>query len=155
MSTDNTAEEQKRLLLEKEGFDFNAFEYENEYSAKAILKAMEAYATQKMGAYKAPVGLKEYLQSEVDRLESAVHGTDQYGYRGAMQNIIRWLQESPTPSPIEKLIGQINADVYLELINDIMWNTWAVKDHPFGREQGEEIMKVLNQWTKSESQNHL
>lgn len=36
-------DEIKKNLLEKEGFDFNAFEFENEFSAKAILKAMNQY----------------------------------------------------------------------------------------------------------------
>ena len=36
----------KEEILDKEGFDFDAFQYDNEYSAKAILKAMEEYANQ-------------------------------------------------------------------------------------------------------------
>lgn len=37
----------------------------------------------------AMVQLKEKLQVVVDSLEDAVHGTDQYGYRGAMENVIK------------------------------------------------------------------
>lgn len=33
--------------------------------------------------------LKEKLQVVVDSLEAAVHGTDQYGYRAAMENVIK------------------------------------------------------------------
>lgn len=36
-----------RELLDKNGFDFDAFEYENEFSAKAILAAMEEHANNK------------------------------------------------------------------------------------------------------------
>lgn len=29
-------------------------------------------------------------------------------------------------------------------INDHMWNTWGVKNAPFGRDQGSKIMEILN-----------
>ena len=35
-----------RQTLDVNGFDFDAFEFENEYSAKNILSAMEEYANQ-------------------------------------------------------------------------------------------------------------
>jgi len=38
-----TADKIKIKILDKEGFDFVAFEYENEFLGKAILKAMEIY----------------------------------------------------------------------------------------------------------------
>lgn len=41
---------------------------------------------------------------------------------------------------------------YLEKINYIMWQTWGVKDAPFGREEGEKIMEVLNEWAKEENE---
>ena len=33
--------------------------------------------------------LREALQSVVDDLDGVVHGTDQYGYRSAMENVIK------------------------------------------------------------------
>lgn len=34
----------KEEVLDRNGFDFEAFKYENEYSAKNLLKAMDEYA---------------------------------------------------------------------------------------------------------------
>jgi hypothetical protein len=42
LKTDKTAEK----ILDRNGFDFKAFEYENEYLAKALLAAMEEHAKQ-------------------------------------------------------------------------------------------------------------
>ncbi len=42
----------------------------------------------------------------------------------------------------------MQTEKYLEEINNIMWNTWGVKGHPFGRVEGEKIMQVLNEWAK-------
>jgi hypothetical protein len=39
----------KEDFLEERGFDFDNFQLENEFSAKAILQAMESYAAQKQG----------------------------------------------------------------------------------------------------------
>lgn len=48
----------KKEILEKEGFDFEVFQSENEYSAKSILNAMEEFATQKSIAF------AEWINSE-------------------------------------------------------------------------------------------
>jgi len=58
---------------------------------------------------------------------------DTYGWE-----VIKWLDETDTD----------NADNYLEQINNIMWQGWGIKDYPFGRKDGEKIMKVLNEWAK-------
>lgn len=41
----------KRQILDKNGIDFDAFEYEHEYSAKNLLTAMDEYAEQEAKAY--------------------------------------------------------------------------------------------------------
>lgn len=41
----------KQQILDRNGFDFDAFEYENEYSAKNLLTAMDEYAEQEAKAY--------------------------------------------------------------------------------------------------------
>ena len=48
-----TKEELKKHLLDLEGFDFEAFEFENEFSAKGILKAMDEYAQQAIAEHEA------------------------------------------------------------------------------------------------------
>ena len=35
---------------------------------------------------------------------------------------------------------------YLEQINTLMWKTWGVKERKFGREEGDKIMGILNEW---------
>jgi len=57
---------------------------------------------------------------------------------------------------VEKLQEQLNVsqlkikalEGHLETINNIMWNSWGIKDFPFGREDGRKIMEVLNKWAK-------
>lgn len=41
----------KRQILDRNGIDFDAFEYEHEYSAKNLLTAMDEYAKQKANSY--------------------------------------------------------------------------------------------------------
>lgn len=41
----------KRQILDRNGIDFDAFEYEHEYSAKNLLTAMDEYAEQEAKAY--------------------------------------------------------------------------------------------------------
>ena len=48
-----TEEELKKYLFDLEGFDFEAFELENEFSAKGILKAMDEYAQQAVAEHEA------------------------------------------------------------------------------------------------------
>ena len=38
----------KEQILDRNGFDFDAFKYENEYSAKAILTAMDELVSQEV-----------------------------------------------------------------------------------------------------------
>lgn len=41
----------KKQILDRNGIDFDAFEYEHEYSAKNLLTAMNEYAAQEAKAY--------------------------------------------------------------------------------------------------------
>lgn len=41
----------KQQILDRNGIDFDAFEYEHEYSAKNLLIAMEEYAEQEAKAF--------------------------------------------------------------------------------------------------------
>ena len=36
----------------------------------------------------------------------------------------------------------------LDQINVIMWESYMIKDRPFGREEGRKIMEVLDQWAE-------
>lgn len=36
----------------------------------------------------------------------------------------------------------------LEKINVIMWESYMIKDRPFGRDEGRKIMEVLEQWAE-------
>jgi len=40
----------KEQILDQNGFDFDAFEYENEYSAKSLLNSMQLFANQEVKA---------------------------------------------------------------------------------------------------------
>lgn len=40
---------------------------------------------------------------------------------------------------------------YLEAINDLMWNTWAIKGRRFGRDEGARIMEILEAWSAEQS----
>ncbi len=35
---------------------------------------------------------------------------------------------------------------YLERINEVMWNSYGVKERIFGRDDGTKIMEILNEW---------
>ena len=37
-------------------------------------------------------------------------------------------------------------DKFLEEINVIMWESYMIKDRPFGRTEGRKIMEVLERW---------
>ena len=41
----------KQEILDKNGFDFERFEFENEYSVKNLLTSMDEYAEQEAKAY--------------------------------------------------------------------------------------------------------
>lgn len=36
----------------------------------------------------------------------------------------------------------------LDKINTIMWESYMIKDYPFGRKEGRKIMEVLEQWAE-------
>lgn len=36
----------------------------------------------------------------------------------------------------------------LDQINVIMWESYMIKDRPFGKEEGRKIMEVLEQWAE-------
>lgn len=55
----------KEAVLEKNGFDFESFEIENEYSAKNLLSAMEEYAQDKLKEH--------YTQDEVRRMIQMIY----------------------------------------------------------------------------------
>ena len=55
----------KEEILEKNGFDFELFEIENEYSAKNLLLAMEEYAQEYA---------QEYFNDKVDKLSLRLIG---------------------------------------------------------------------------------
>lgn len=43
------------------------------------------------------------------------------------------------------------ADSALEDINEVMWESYMVKDREFGRNEGAKIMAALNRWCTSEA----
>jgi hypothetical protein len=49
----------------------------------------------------------------------------------------------------QNIVNQ-NKDLFgmLEKINVIMWESYMVKDRPFGRKEGSKIMEVLEQWAE-------
>lgn len=36
----------------------------------------------------------------------------------------------------------------LDKINTIMWESYMIKDRPFGRNEGRKIMEILEQWAE-------
>lgn len=48
---------------------------------------------------------------------------------------------------IHSVSNRLN-ETTLEEINTIMWESYMIKQRPFGREQGTMIMKELEKWTK-------
>lgn len=63
------------------------------------------------------------------------------------ENKVRW--QDLTNRAINRLRTK-RGDKYLDRINNLMWNTWGIKDAEFGREQGKQIMDILNEWAKEE-----
>ena len=48
------------------------------------------------------------------------------------------------------MISAYRLNEYLLRINNIMWETWGIKDHPFGKSEGDLIMRVLEEWAGEE-----
>lgn len=47
---------------------------------------------------------------------------------------------------MEKIIRE--KEKFLISINEVMCNSFMIKDHPFGRKEGEKIMNILDEWAK-------
>lgn len=62
LQSGETMSKTKEDILDANGFDFAAFEYENEYSAKNLLIAMEEHSSQQLSEY------KEKLKAAVDQM---------------------------------------------------------------------------------------
>jgi hypothetical protein len=45
----------------------------------------------------------------------------------------------------------LKMDIQINNINDLMWNTWGIKDKEFGREEGTRIMEIINDWAMSKN----
>ena len=56
----------------------------------------------------------------------------------------------PAQLGIGAVISSAERDMWkmLDQINVIMWESYMIKDRPFGREDGRKIMEVLEQWAE-------
>lgn len=62
-----------------------------------------------------------------------------YNYIQALDTYIDELEKPETERDMWKMLDQINV---------IMWESYMIKDRPFGRDEGRKIMEVLEQWAE-------
>lgn len=94
MSKPTVDKEAIKALFDKHGFDFDAFEYENEFSAKAILDAMESYSTE----------LRKENEELKDGLNKAVEVIKQWHNRDEVWDI--YFNNAPEMNPVKQLINK-------------------------------------------------
>jgi len=82
----------KEQILDRNGFDFDAFQLENEYSAKAILKSMSEWEQQQLSAERERAGKLEHaLKMCVDALKG-LDATDYVAYTAGKVALIEYQQ---------------------------------------------------------------
>ena len=91
-----------------------------------------------------------YLEDQINLVDP---GNDRIVVDFGSKNMARFTHTGFCKEIAEEIAAAIAPMVdknekWLEQINTEMWQTWGVKNAPFGREEGEKIMKILNEWAK-------
>jgi hypothetical protein len=83
---------------------------------------------------------KEYYESELEQLRAE---------NAELKQKIAELRQRNIHLRKENL----KMDIQLNNINDLMWDTWGIRGKEFGREEGNRIMEILNDWAINQSEN--
>lgn len=84
----------------------------------------------------------EILKKHEDANEMHFHEVDRKWIIEAMEEYAA-LCQPPVSGNAERDMWKL-----LDKINVIMWESYMIKDYPFGRNEGRKIMEMLEQWAE-------